>query len=282
VSNRARHVFRDRIFEQGSFIQLTPRASRASEFYQPGRTDPFNVIDDVPDRAMVVCAHPDDAEIGTGATVARWIEQGCEVVYVVCSDGSGGSNDDDMTSDRIVPVRKEEQSEAARVLGVKDVIMLGHPDGGLEDDRAFRGEIVRAIRTYRPHTVFCHDPHRFNGFQHRDHRMAGTVTSDAIYPYARDHLHYPEQIEEGLTPHKVRRLLFWGADHPDVIVQVTSEHVETQIEALSKHASQVLGLANESADRPRFGERLRERSRRAAEPNGFEHGETFRQLIARA
>ena len=254
---------------------------RASEFYQPGRTEPFNVIEDVPERAMVVCAHPDDAEIGTGGTVAKWIEKGCEVVYVVCTDGSGGSNDDDMTSDRIVPVRKEEQSEAARVLGVKHVIMLGHADGGLEDDRVFRGELVQAIRTYRPDTVFSHDPHRINGFQHRDHRMAGTVTADAIYPYARDHLHFPEQLKAGLEPHKVRRLLFWGADYPDVIVDVSGGYVETQIEALSKHASQVLGLVNQSSDRPRFGERLRERSKRAAENNDFDEGETFRQLIAR-
>ena len=119
---------------------------RASEFYQPDRTEPLDVIDDVPERAMVVCAHPDDAEIGTGATVAKWVDKGCEVVYVVCTDGGGGSNDDGMTSDRIIPVRVEEQSEAARVLGVKHVIMLGHPDGGLEDDRVFRGEIVQAIR----------------------------------------------------------------------------------------------------------------------------------------
>lgn len=255
---------------------------RASEFYQPDRDEPFDVIEDVPERAMVVCAHPDDAEIGTGATVARWVAQGCEVVYVVCTDGGGGSNDDEMTSDGIVPVRGKEQSEAARVLGVKHVIMLGHPDGGLEDDRVFRGEIVRAIRTYRPDTVFCHDPHRINGFQHRDHRMAGTVTADAIYPYARDHLHFPEQLKDGLQPHKVRRLLFWGADHPDVIVDVSGGYVETQIEALSKHASQVFGLNDESSDRPRFGERLRERSRRAAQGSDFDQGETFRQLIARA
>ena len=258
---------------------MIPKAS----IYQPGSSEPFNVITDIPQRAMVVCAHPDDAEIGTGATVAKWISHGCEVVYVVCTDGSGGSNDDDMTSERIVPLREKEQSEAARVLGVKDVIMLAHSDGGLEDERVFRGELVRAIRTHRPDTVFTHDPHRINGFQHRDHRMTGTVTSDAIYPYARDHLHFPEhQIKEGLQPHKVRRLLFWGADNPDVIVQVSDENVEMQIEALGKHSSQVMGLANESTREDAFGERLRERSRRAGYKNGFEHGETFRQLIARA
>ena len=112
--------------------------------------------------------------------------------------------------------------------------------------------------------------------------MAGTVTADAIYPYARDHLHFPEQLKDGLQPHKVRRLLFWGADHPDVIVDVSGGYVETQIEALSKHASQVFGLNDESSDRPRFGERLRERSRRAAQGSDFDQGETFRQLIARA
>ena len=96
-------------------------------------------------------------------------------------------------------------------MGVKHVVMLGYPDGELEDTRQFLGDVVRALRQHRPHTVFVHDPYRMKGFQHRDHRKAGIATTDAVYPYARDHLHFPEHItRDGLEPHKVRELWYWG------------------------------------------------------------------------
>ncbi|MFW6195633.1 MAG: PIG-L deacetylase family protein [Chloroflexota bacterium] len=255
---------------------------RSSESHEPDQTEPLAEIDDVPERAMVVFAHPDDAEIGTGSTIAKWVANGCHVVFVACTTGSSGSNDPDMDSDRIVKIRRQEQEAAAAVLGVGEVVFLDHPDGGLEDDRTFRGELVRAIRKHKPHTVFCHDPHRIRGFQHRDHRMVGIVTGDAIYPFARDHLHFPEHIkEEGLEPHKVRRLLMWGADEPDVIVNTSGGFVETQIEALGKHSSQVGGLSV-AQEGESFGDRLRERAQRAACDHDFEYGQTFRQLNARA
>ena len=250
---------------------------QASPFGLPAELSPPAVVEDVPSRAMVVCAHPDDAEIGAGATTARWTAQGCEIVFVVCTSGSGGSNDPGMTKERLVLLRAEEQRESARALGVKEVVMLDHSDGGLDDTREFRGEIVRAIRKHRPHTVFTHDPYRMSGFHHRDHRITGIVTMDAVYPFARDHLHYPDQIEkEGLRPHKVRQLLMWGADRPDVIVDVT-ETLERQIAALARHVSQVGGLA----PRGRVGVRLRERAKGAAEGLPFRYGESFRRLAAR-
>jgi len=243
----------------------------------PDESRTLTLVDEVPERAMVVAAHPDDAEIGPGATVGKWTSLGCEVFYVVCTTGGGGSNDRGMTADRLIDLRAREQLEAARSLGVSDIVILDHPDGGLEDTREFRGEIVRAIRKYRPHTVFSHDPYRMQGFQHRDHRITAFAAMDAVYPLARDHLHYPEHIEEeGLEPHKVRHLMMWGTDRPDVIVDVT-ESVESQIAALAKHASQVQGLAPEG----RVGTRLRERAEAAARAYPFKYGQTFRRLEAR-
>jgi LmbE family N-acetylglucosaminyl deacetylase len=164
-------------------------------------------------------------------------------------------------------------------MGVKDVVMLGYPDGGLEDSREFRGEVVRAIRKYRPHTVLTHDPHRVRSFQHRDHRMVGIVTTDAVYPFARDHLHFPEQItEEGLEPHKVRELWYWGADEPDVIVDIT-DSIDRQIAALLRHESQVAGL-NAAPDET-IERRVKARATELAAGYGFQYGEAFRRLIAR-
>ena len=152
----------------------------------------MEIFDEIPERAMVVFAHPDDAELGAGGTSATWARAGCEISYVQCTSGSSGSNDPSMTSTDVVPIRAAEQRAAADVIGVKNLVVLDHPDGELEADRTFLGEVVRAIREHRPNVVLCHDPHRFSGFNHRDHRSVGITVMDAIYPYARDHLHFPE------------------------------------------------------------------------------------------
>ncbi len=225
---------------------------------------------------MVVCAHPDDAEIGAGGVSSLWAANGCEITYVICTTGSSGSNDTEMTSERISQIRRAEQQEAADVIGVKNLVLLDHPDGMLESDREFLEEIVRAIRTFRPEAVFTHDPFRINGFNHRDHRMTGLTVQDAVYPYARDHLHFPEHIEHGLEPFKVKDVLFWHSDRPNAIVDIT-ESIDKRIEALSRHASQVPGLSlGTDSDR-----RIRDRASSVAEGYPFSYGEAFRRISAR-
>jgi LmbE family N-acetylglucosaminyl deacetylase len=164
-------------------------------------------------------------------------------------------------------------------MGVRHVVMLGYPDGGLEDTREFLGDIVGAIRRYRPHTVFVHDPYRIRGFQHRDHRKAGITATDAVYPFARDHLHFPEQItRDGLQPHKVRELWYWGADTPDIIVDVT-DSIDRQIAGLIRHESQVPGF--NVPEGHTIGERVKKNAAEHAEGYGFQYGAVFRRLIAR-
>jgi LmbE family N-acetylglucosaminyl deacetylase len=239
----------------------------------------LEVVSAVPERAMVVFAHPDDAEIGSGGVVARWVAAGCEVTYVLCTNGSAGTADRSLTPEELAKRRRAEQRAAADFMGVQHVVMLEHPDGGLEDTREFRGDVVRALRRYRPHTVFVHDPHRIKGFQHRDHRMAGIATTDAVYPFARDHLHFPEHITEGgLEPHKVREVWYWGADQPDVIVDV-SAGIERQIAALIRHESQIPGFNVASGET--IGQRIKQSASEHAKGYDFEYGAVFRRLVAR-
>jgi LmbE family N-acetylglucosaminyl deacetylase len=239
----------------------------------------LHVVTEVPERAMVVFAHPDDAEIGSGGVVARWIAAGCEVTYVLCTNGDAGTAERALTPAALAEQRAAEQRAAADFMGVKHVVMLGYPDGVLEDTREVLGDVVRAIREHRPHTVFVHDPYRIRNFQHRDHRKAGLVTTDAVYPYARDHLHFAEQItQEGLSPHKVRELWYWGADEPDVIVDVT-DSIDRQIAALVRHESQMPGF-NVAAGET-IGARLRKNAAALADGYGFSYGAVFRRLIAR-
>jgi LmbE family N-acetylglucosaminyl deacetylase len=239
----------------------------------------LEIVTDVPDSAMVIFAHPDDAEIGSGGVVAKWAAAGCEVTYVLCTNGDSGTADRSLTPDELARRRANEQRAAADFMGVQNVVMLGYPDGELEDTREFLGNIVHALRRYRPHTVFVHDPYRMNGFQHRDHRKAGIATTDAVYPFARDHLHFPEHItRDGLEPHKVRELWYWGMDEPNVIVDVT-DSIDRQIAALVRHESQMPGFnvgAGES-----IGQRVKRNAADHATGYDFEYGAVFRRLIAR-
>ena len=243
------------------------------------RRGPLTEVTQVPDRAMVIFAHPDDAEIGSGGVIAGWVAAGCEVTYVLCTNGAAGTADRGLAPAALVEKRIAEQRAAADFMGVKHLVMLDYPDGGLEDSRAFRADIVRAIRTYRPHTVFAHDPHRIKAFQHRDHRMVGIVATDAVYPFARDHLHFPEHVtQEGLEPHKVRELWYWGADEPDVIVDVTRA-IDRQLAALVRHESQVPGL--NVPEGQTIAERVKKSAADLAQGYGFKYGAVFRRLIAR-
>jgi len=222
--------------------------------------------------AMVISAHPDDAEFGAAGTVARWTREGRPVVYVVCTNGEKGTSDRRITPHRLSGIRIKEQQAAADVLGVKKVVFLGHPDQGLEDTPELRKEIVQLIRRYRPETVITSDPYR-RYLWHRDHRIIGQVVLDAVFPYARDHLAYPDLLDKGLEPHKVKTVLFWAAEDINFRSDIT-ETFEQKLAALRCHESQVreLGVKN-------LHEWLEERCRQMAESENFELAEGFHRVV---
>ncbi|MBI2760370.1 MAG: PIG-L family deacetylase [Chloroflexi bacterium] len=228
-----------------------------------------------PRRALVMVAHPDDAEFMCGGTVAKLCADGWEVWYCLATSGDKGTKDPEMTRERLAGMREEEQRAACRILGAKDVIFLRRPDGFLENTHEFRGEIVRLLRQLRPHLVITWDGFR-RGFNHNDHRVVGVATYDAVFPASRDPLYYPEQIEEGLNWHRVGELLLAGSDEPDYFIDI-SEVYEKKIEALLAHTSQV------ARDTPRddWVKMMRQRTREAAEITGIPYAEAFRRITLR-
>ena len=190
-----------------------------------------------PADVMIVTPHPDDAEYGVAGTVARWTKEGRSVVYVVCTNGDKGSSDPLMKPEDLVAIREAEQRAAAEVLGVREVLFLGHSDQQLEDTPEFRKEIARLIRLYRPQIVVTADPYR-RYVWHRDHRVAGQVTLDAVFPCARDHLAYPDFLEQNLLPHKVKEVLFWGAEDLNYRSDIT-DTFDLKLAALRSHKSQM-------------------------------------------
>lgn len=199
-----------------------------------------------PKRVMGVFAHPDDPEFFCGGTFARWAAEGAHITFVLATSGDKGSSDPEMTGERLIAIREEEERNAASALGVKEVIFLRYPDGELQPTLALRRDIVRLIRLKQPDIVVTCDPTVFwfgdRALNHPDHRAIGEATLDAVYPTARDRLNFPElERDEGLAPHKVRHLYICGTYSPNVKVDV-SDYVETKIRALREHKSQIADM----------------------------------------
>lgn len=233
------------------------------------RREPF---ENRPDRALVIVAHPDDADFGVAGTVARWVRQGTVARLVCCTSGDAGADDAHTDPEQLARRREDEQRAAARHVGYEAVDFLHRPDGALDNDLALRQDLVRIIRQFRPDAVLCTDPTTIihNGYiQHVDHRMAGVAALDAVYPAARNAMAFPGLVlNEGLEPHSVNWIyLFWG-DEPNAWVDVT-DTIDTKIAALHEHVSQLRKPAE-----------LEERIREWARENGKEidrpAAETFR------
>ncbi|MDF1553962.1 MAG: PIG-L family deacetylase [Deferrisomatales bacterium] len=226
-----------------------------------------------PIHALVIAAHPDDAEFGAAGTVAVWTSEGRRVVYVVCTSGEKGTNDRAVAPADLARAREQEQRDAAAVLGVAEVIHLRYPDQGLEDTTGFRKELVREIRRWRPHIVVTSDPYR-RYLWHRDHRVVGQVVLDAVFPFARDHLAYPDLLEAGLEPHKVAEVWCFGAEDVNHRVDVTATF-ERKVEALLQHRSQVAAMGI-----PDLPGRLRRFCREMAAGSEFELAEAYHRVVA--
>jgi LmbE family N-acetylglucosaminyl deacetylase len=220
---------------------------------------------------MVVAAHPDDAEFGAAGSVARWTREGKQVVYVVCTSGEKGTSDRSLKMEQLSEIREREQMAAAKLLGVREVIFLRYPDQGLEDTPVFRKEIVRVLRTYRPEIVVTSDPYR-RYLWHRDHRITGQVTLDAVFPYARDHLAYPDLLAEGLEPHKVEEIWFWASEEVNHRFDVT-DTFDLKIAALRCHESQIKEYGEMQVQ-----EWLRQRCMEMAEGEDFLLAEGFHRV----
>ena len=223
-------------------------------------------------RAMVVVAHPDDAEWGCAGTVAKWCAEGWEVVYVLCTDGSKGSEDPEMTSRRLVEIRKQEQLNAGKVLGLKDIVFLGYEDSMLEPTLELRRDIAREIRRHRPDVLICMNPVRSvdgEGYLgHPDHFASGEAALSAVFPSSRDRLTFTELLREGLEPHKVKEVwMMFHGDTADKFVDV-SAYMDTAVDALKQHQTQV---SEEDAE---VG--MRQWRNSTGQKVGFEFAEAFK------
>ena len=195
-----------------------------------------------PRRVAVFTAHPDDAEILCGGTMAKWTAEGHEVTLVLLTGGHNGSDDPDMTHGRLAEIRRQEQLAAAAILGLKDTIFLNYPDSTLVHTLDLRRHLVRVVREIKPHIVICHDPSRYwespGYINHPDHRAAGEATLAAVYPAARNRLTFLELAEDGFEPWVVEEVYISTTATADIAIDIT-DYIDVKIAALNAHVSQI-------------------------------------------
>ena len=233
---------------------------------------------DTPGRALAIAAHADDVEFGCGGTLAKWAAAGCEVSYIICTDGSKGTwnVDDDIVA--LVATRQDEQRAAAKALGATgEVRFLGAVDGELENDGANRSTVARWIRELQPDVVLGHDPWK-RWRLHPDHRAAGFLTVDAVVA-ARDPHFFRDH---GMPHHRPNELLLFEADEPNHIEDV-SGFADAKVDALLAHRSQwrsTHGIDDAAASDgvERFRRSITEELMRQGAPYGLRHAEAFRRV----
>lgn len=221
---------------------------------------------------LVVAAHPDDIEFSLAGAVARWTDEGHQVVYCLVTDGAAGSNEPGADVHALAATRRQEQLEAAALVGVHEVRFLGYADGTLQPTLELRRELTRLIRELRPQRVVCQDPTMvFFGdtyVNHPDHRAAGEATLYAVFPSAETRPIFPELLAEGFEPHRVRELYLTFTPQPNLHVDITTT-IDRKLAALLCHRSQI---------GPEVAEMVRGWDAEAGVAAGFAYAEPFRVL----
>lgn len=237
----------------------------------------MNVDLPVPQSALAIAAHPDDAEFGCGGTYAKWSAAGCVVHHLICTDGSKGSWDVDADTASLVARRQDEQREAARRLGATgEVRFLGVVDGELETGLTVRSRVARIIRELRPQVLLGHDPWQ-RWRLHPDHRAAGFLCVDGVVA-ARDPHFFPEH---GLPHHRPEHLLLFECEEPDHVEVLESRHVDAKIAALLAHESQhestmIISQDDDGSEAAAFAGRVRGEAAEHGALAGVAWGEAFK------
>lgn len=225
----------------------------------------------IPDRALLIYAHPDDIEFGVAGTAALWAKHGAQVRYVVITDGNIGSHDPDMTSEQLAEIRRAEQTRSAEIAGAESVVFLGYPDGMLQPTLELRRDLVREIRKFKPNVIMTGDPTMYFArdtyLNHPDHRAAAQAALEASFPAPESPLIFPELLAEGHQPHKPNYVyVSFTPKTPNIYIDI-SETIATKIEALKAHKSQMKEWDPT--------ERLMEWSAEVGKRVGFKHAEAY-------
>jgi len=183
-----------------------------------------------PLHVLAVMAHPDDAELLCGGTLAKSAAAGKRVGILDLTAGEMGSSG---TSE----IRARESRRAAEILGIAERRTVGLPDSAIENDTASRLAVAAELRALRPDVVVTH----WKVGRHRDHRIASELVRDAAY------LSGLRRLEIEGEPFRPRKLVYAAAFREDVVrptfVVDVSAHIDRKLEAIGAYGSQFEGVS---------------------------------------
>ena len=185
------------------------------------------------DRYLFIGPHPDDIEIGAGATVSRLTSLGKQVSFLICTDGRFGDENTSLHGEELVQARREESIRSAAMLGVTDVRFLELSDGGFYTREELLTGIARVIGQVQPEVVFAPDP-CVDSECHMDHLNVGQAVRNlaCFAPYSGIMAGY------GAESAQVKALAYYMTARPNRFV-ATRGHVEKQLSAIfSCHLTQ--------------------------------------------
>lgn len=185
------------------------------------------------DRYLFVGPHPDDIEIGAGATVSRLTSLGKHVVFLICTDGRFGDENTSLHGDELVQARRDEALQSARMLGVTDVRFLELSDGGFYTRESLLSGIARVIGQVQPEVLFAPDP-CVDSECHMDHLNVGQAVRNlaCFAPYGGIMVGFEAQSAQ------VKALAFYMTARPNRFVS-TRGHIKKQLDAIfSCHLTQ--------------------------------------------
>jgi LmbE family N-acetylglucosaminyl deacetylase len=191
---------------------------------------------------LVFTPHPDDETFSMGGTLALLQQNKNTIRIVIYTNDNKGSLDLSMTREKLAVIRRAEEEEACRILGIpkENIIWLGYEDGDLEyaDPRILRGEVARLIKKFRPDVVFAPDPGTKSVQWHKtDHRMAAQISTDALIA-AEWHLYYPQHLlDEKLQPFSVKEVFYYYSQEPNYETDITNVF-DLKMKAAGAHVSQ--------------------------------------------
>lgn len=181
---------------------------------------------------LFIGSHPDDIEIGAGETVYRLTKAGKQVKFLICTDGRYGIDDELLSDEEKITVRKKESMASATLLGVKEIEFLPFCDGGDYSTEELASEIQKAISAYKPDFVFAPDPYVITEL-HTDHVKTGLAAARAFLRSG-----VPAQTRKaGLEFAPVKGIAFYFTSRPNVYVKTTGCGA-VRIQSVLLHKSQ--------------------------------------------
>jgi LmbE family N-acetylglucosaminyl deacetylase len=200
---------------------------------------------------------------------------GHQVSYCLLTRGDKGSNDRSMRSFDLAQLREVEQKAAAKELGVDEVRFLDYEDGCLVPTLETRKRITRVVREARPDIILSSDPTNFfpneASINHPDHRAAGQIVVEAVFPAVGNPMYFPELLLEGLEPHSVKEIWLSATSQPNLVIDVTATWND-KIRALKHHSSQI-------GDPAKLEERMRSRHTPDSTDEVPRYEEKFRRFV---